>query len=136
MQYTGECFCGGIKYRVTGRIYSARSCHCSRCRKAFSAQASAYALVDPGSLTWLEGEELLTSYIGKHGAGKQFCRICGSMLCGVVNGQVHGITLGCLDEAPADLVLDTHIFVGSRAPWEKLPTGIKSYHEGPTDPIE
>ena len=42
---TGECFCGKVKYQIDGRLRDARSCHCSRCRKAFSAQASAYALV-------------------------------------------------------------------------------------------
>ena len=47
MAITGECFCGEIKYRVNGVLRDARSCHCSRCRKAFSSQASAYALVEP-----------------------------------------------------------------------------------------
>lgn len=43
---TGECFCGAIRYQ-NGTLRDARPCHCSRCRKAFSAQASAYALVEP-----------------------------------------------------------------------------------------
>jgi hypothetical protein len=62
----GECFCGDIKYQVTGKLRDARSCHCSRCRKAFSSQASAYALVEPQEFEWLCGKDLLTSYIGKH----------------------------------------------------------------------
>lgn len=36
---TEECFCGAIRYRVNGRLREARSCHCSRCRKAFSRKA-------------------------------------------------------------------------------------------------
>jgi len=47
MAITDECFCGEIKYQINGLLLDARSCHCSRCRKAFSAQASAYALVEP-----------------------------------------------------------------------------------------
>ena len=129
MEWTGECFCGTVKYVIRGRIFAARSCHCSRCRKAFSAQASAYAQIDPGSLTWLSGAERLTEFTGAHGTGKLFCSVCGSTLCGVVAGQVHGITLGCLNEAPADLVVTTHIFVGSKATWEKLPADVEA-HEG------
>jgi len=64
---TGECFCGEITYRISGKLRDARSCHCSRCRKAFSAQASAYALVDAEEFEWLSGESLLSSYISKQG---------------------------------------------------------------------
>ncbi|GAB4568410.1 MAG: GFA family protein [Haliangiales bacterium] len=111
----------------------ARSCHCSRCRKAFSAQASAYAEVDADDFRWLAGEELLTSYVGEHGYGKQFCRVCGSTLCGVYNGRVHGVTLGCINGDP-EVAIGMHIHVGSRAPWEVLPDGIVAYQEGPPKP--
>ena len=73
MTIHGECFCGAVTYEVTGKLREARSCHCSRCRKAFSAQASAYALVDPAEFRWLTGEGLLTSYSAKAGTGLQFC---------------------------------------------------------------
>ena len=132
MSLTGECFCGSVKYRIDGALHSARSCHCSRCRKAFSAQASAYALIEPGSFSWVAGEHLLTSYVGRHGAGKQFCSQCGSTLCGVVDGQVHGVTLGCLNDEP-DLKLDLHIFVGSKAGWEKIPDDVTRHDGFPPD---
>lgn len=62
MTISGECFCKEITYEIRGKLRDARSCHCSRCRKVFSAQASAYALVDPQEFTWLSGENLLTTY--------------------------------------------------------------------------
>ena len=127
---TGECFCGGVTYQVTGKLRDARSCHCSRCRKAFSSQASAYALVEPAEFEWLSGEEWLTSYIGEHGAGLRFCNKCGSTLCGVVGGQVHGVTLGCVNGDPK-IEIGRHIFVGSKATWEVLPDGVTMFEEGP-----
>ena len=57
MRLTGECFCADVQYEINGPLRDARSCHCSRCRKAFSAQASAYALVSPADFRWLRGEE-------------------------------------------------------------------------------
>lgn len=66
MAITGECFCGEVKYRISGLLRDARSCHCSRCRKAFSSQASAYALVDSSEFEWLSGRQLLSTYVGKH----------------------------------------------------------------------
>jgi len=126
MTITGECFCGTISYQIEGPLIDARSCHCSRCRKAFSAQASAYALVESGSFSWLSGEELLTSYINVHGGGLQFCSQCGSTLCGVYDGAVHGVTLGCLNGEP-DVSIGRHIYVDSKARWETIAKGVPQY---------
>ncbi len=126
---TGECFCGQVSYEVRGPLFDARSCHCSRCRKAFSAQASAYALLDPQGFRWLSGEHLLSSYETQPGFGLQFCSNCGSTLCGTHEGVVHGITLGCVNGDPG-IEIGYHIHVGSKAAWELMPEGVTAYREG------
>ncbi len=128
MKVTGGCFCGAVTYQVNGTLRDARSCHCSLCRKAFGAQASAYALVDPQDFSWLSGSDLLTSYVGKHGFGLQFCSKCGSTLCGIHNGTIHGVTLGCINGDPK-IELSRHIYVGSKASWEVIPEGVPQYQE-------
>jgi len=132
MFISGECFCGAVSYQIDGKLQDARSCHCSRCRKAFGAQASAYALVEPGDFQWTSGEHLLNSYVGKHGYGLQFCRVCGSTLCGIYQEEIHGVTLGCLNGDP-DIELGMHIYVGSKAKWEKIPEGVTQFDEGPAE---
>ncbi|MBF0454238.1 MAG: GFA family protein [Magnetococcales bacterium] len=132
MPLTGECFCGAVTYRITGPLRNARSCHCSRCRKAFSSQASAYAEVEPGDFQWLSGENCLTSYASQQDFGLQFCKKCGSTLCGTYKGLVHGVTLGCLNGDP-DIEIGMHIFVGSKATWEKMPDGVVQFHRGPAE---
>ena len=132
MTITGECFCARVKYEISGKLRDARSCHCSRCRKAFSAQASAYALVNPEDFVWVKGESQLTSYIGESGFGLQFCNTCGSTLSGVYKGVVHGVTLGCVNGNPA-VEIGKHIYVGSKASWEILPEGVVLFQEGPPD---
>lgn len=129
MAITGECFCGEIKYQVEGKLRDARSCHCSRCRKAFNSQASAYALVEPREFKWVSGQDLLNSYVSKHGFGLQFCSKCGSTLCGIYNGSIHGVTLGCLNGEP-EIEIGKHIYVGSKANWEVMPEGVIQYIEG------
>ena len=126
MTITGECFCGAVTYEISAALQDARSCHCSRCRKAFSAQASAYALVDPGAFRWTAGEDQLARYTGKSGFGLAFCKICGSTLCGTYDGEIHGVTLGCVNGDP-DVEIGYHIFVGSKAAWELIPHGVKAY---------
>ncbi|MCE2573901.1 GFA family protein [Motilimonas eburnea] len=128
MKLTGECFCGEIAYEIDGKVFDARSCHCSRCRKAFSSQASSYALVNASEFRWSRGEEKLSTYTGQHGFGLQFCKKCGSTLSGIFENKVHGVTLGCLNEDP-EVEIGRHIFVGSKASWEKLPDGVVQYQE-------
>lgn len=112
---TGECFCGEVKYTISAPLKDARSCHCSRCRKINSGAASAYAEVEPGSFSWVCGEEKLTQY------GKTwqlaFCSQCGTTLCGSFEGQIHGVMLGPLNDDPG-IMIERHIFVGSKAPWD------------------
>lgn len=134
MTIKGSCFCGAVKYEVDGDLRDARSCHCSMCRKAFSSQASAYALVESDDFRWVSGEEHLTRYESQKGAGLQFCSICGSTLCGMVNGVVHGVTLGCVDGDPG-VSIGMHIFVGSKAAWEVIPDGVTQY-DGPPPSTE
>ena len=100
------------------------------CRKAFSAQASAYAQVEPEEFLWLSGEKLLTSYESNNDAGLLFCSICGSTLCGTFDGKVHGVTLGCVEGEP-EIELGMHIFVGSKASWEIIPEGVPQYESWP-----
>lgn len=133
MSITGSCFCGAITYRIEGTLRDARSCHCSNCRKVFSGQASAYALVKAEEFSWTSGEDRLTTYESKKDVGFQFCRTCGATLCGLYKGKVHGVTLGCAQE-DLDIRLSKHIYVGDKAAWETLPDdGVPQYQEGPPE---
>jgi len=128
---SGECFCGEVRYQIRGSLRDARSCHCSRCRKAFSSSASAYALVEPEEFDWLSGVDMLTSYVNEDGFGLQFCSKCGSTLCGVFNGSIHGVALGCINGDP-DIEIGRHIYVGSKASWDIIPEGVSQYQkDGP-----
>lgn len=116
----GECFCGSVKYEINGSLKNARSCHCSRCRKAFSSASSAFAEIDDSSnFKWAEGEDKVQKYESKKGWGLGFCRDCGSTLCGLYQGKVMGVTLGTIDGDPG-VEIEKHIFVGSKAPWDHI----------------
>jgi hypothetical protein len=116
---TGGCLCGQARYRIDAPLRAARSCHCSRCRKAFSGAGSAYAEVQQGTFTWLKGSDELGAYAVSEHAGLLFCRNCGSTLCGTVDGAVRGVTLGSVDGDPG-VELQMHLYVDSRASWDHI----------------
>ena len=116
----GGCFCGSTLYEIDGSLCKARSCHCSRCRKAFSGAGSAYAEISPGSkVRWVAGRENLKTYESIEGWWLAFCSVCGTTLCGMFQNEVHGVTLGTVDGDPG-VQIEQHIFVGSKAPWDHI----------------
>jgi hypothetical protein len=80
----------------------------------------------------LSCEELLTSYVGVHCYGLQFCKTCGSTLCTVFKDDVIQVSLGCVNGNPYIEIVQ-HIFVGSKASWEVMPQGVVHYEEGPPE---
>jgi hypothetical protein len=131
MALTGGCFCGRVRYRIDAPLRPGRSCHCSRCRKAFSGSGSAYAEVAHGSFSWTSGEDDLAHYEPTPGwGGLSFCRNCGSTLCGTSGGSVHGVTLGCVDGDPG-VGIEMHLFVDSKAPWDHIGGSAPQHPEFP-----
>ena len=49
-----------------------------------------------------------------------------------MGGQVHGLTLGCIDGNPG-LEIEMHIFVDSKAPWDHIGGNAKQYAEHPKE---
>lgn len=130
MPLTGSCFCGQVHYHISAPLRAARSCHCSRCRKAFSGAGSTYAEVEPGSFAWASDADNLSGYESTPGWGLCFCRTCGTTLCGTHDGEVHGVTLGTLDGDPG-VVIEMHLFVGSKAPWDHIGGDAPQFHGFP-----
>ena len=125
----GGCFCNSVRYELRGSLQNARACHCSRCRKAFSGASSAYAeLSQSSTLEWVSGEGTLAIHETGGGWAMSFCSRCGSTLCGLYEGRVHGLTLGCIDGDPG-IEIEMHIFVDSKAPWDHIGGNARRYPE-------
>jgi hypothetical protein len=129
----GGCFCGAVRYRIDGALGRATACHCSRCRKLFSSASSAYAEIPAGStFSWIRGEDELTTFAVAEGWRAAFCRICGSTLCGITDGKVHGVTLGTVDGDPG-VRIEAHTYVGSKAPWDHIGGTAPRFEEAEPD---
>lgn len=125
----GGCFCGRVRYEIRAPLRAARCCHCSRCRKAFSGAGSAYAEIEPGTLTWSSGGDGLVACQTAPGWGLAFCGTCGTTLCGTCDGEVHGVTLGSVDGDPG-VRIERHLYVGSKAPWDHIGGDAPQFDEG------
>ena len=116
----GSCLCGAVQYEVTGKTERFYHCHCQRCRKATGTGHGSNLLISPHtSITWMQGEELLSKY--KVPEAKRFfncfCQTCGGPMPRVVP-ELDGVLIpaGSLD-TPPPVFPQARIFWDSREDW-------------------
>ena len=129
---TGGCMCGGVRFEVSEPLVAATYCHCTRCRRRTGAAASAQARIVPGSLTVLQGEDLVRAWEPPGGGyGKEFCSHCGSALWSrhPEDPEVIAVRLGAFDGDPG-IRPSLRQFTAYAAPWEEIPDdGLPRYEE-------
>lgn len=122
----GGCLCGAVRYALHGAIGGPSGavtvCHCSQCRKAQGGPAA----VGPARADQFEitaGQSLIREYESSPGKFRAFCERCGSPLYSRLARRpgVIRVRLGSLDDAPAELRIEAHIFFEDRVPWEDSP---------------
>ena len=127
---TGGCLCGGVRYEVTEPLVAMTYCHCTRCQRRTGAAASPQARIAPGSLRFVQGEELVKGWKPPDGFEKCFCSNCGGQLFSKnPEGEITSVRMGTLDEDPG-LVPKHRQYVAYAASWEPIPDdGIPHYAE-------
>jgi hypothetical protein len=129
----GSCLCGAIAYEIAGPPQRMFYCHCSRCCRGRSAAHAANVFYATDGFRWVRGEELLTDYQLPEAKyfGTAFCRICGSEMPRVSRERgVAVVPAGSLDTDPGIRPM-AHIFVGSKAPWDRITDDLPQFEEMP-----
>ena len=129
----GSCLCRGVAYLIVSPPRFARNCHCSRCRKARSSAHASNLVTAVDGILFTRGEELIASYKVPEARffTQDFCRRCGSPLPRIDHGRDFAyVPMGTLDDDPG-IAPQSHIFVGSKAPWYEIPDALPQYAEYP-----
>jgi hypothetical protein len=78
--YSGSCFCGQVKFEVTGTPEAMGYCHCSSCRHWSAGPVNAFTLWKPDALTVTQGASSIATYNKSHTSFRKFCTKCGGHL--------------------------------------------------------
>jgi hypothetical protein len=115
----GGCFCGAVRYRITGAPVSSAICHCESCRRASGAPSVAWITVGKKCFELIQGVPI--SYRSSPGVVRQFCGSCGSALTYETSKHPDGIdiTTATLDE-PNRFPPDVEVWLEDRISWEPV----------------
>lgn len=117
---TGACLCGAVSFEVSGTLPHLYQCHCSLCRKLSGSASDTATFLDKDQFRWLAGEENISSYKTDTGYRSDFCKTCGSTVPHLMsNGNQVWVPAGLLN-GEYDSKVVAHLFVGSKAHWDKI----------------
>ena len=118
----GSCLCGQVRFQVSGRHRKIYQCHCSLCRKQSGSSSNAALVVSVDDFTWTSGQERILSYVRPTGFRADSCRGCGSPVPNRLRTTTHvWVPAGLLDD-DVQLEIAMHLFVGSKARWDQVPS--------------
>jgi hypothetical protein len=128
----GGCLCGGVRFRVTGKLGPAGFCHCQQCRRASGSAFAANAPVRTRYFALTAGADLVSEYESSPGKFRAFCRRCGSPLYSRRDSEpeIRRLRLGSFDGDPGRRPL-AHVWVVSKAPWYSIEDSLPRYPEAP-----
>jgi hypothetical protein len=126
----GRCYCGKIRFAVTGPVRNLCICHCESCRRAAGAAFVAWGTVTSDQFRILSGEAAVVKTSAD--VERTFCANCGSSLTyrhGQLAGEVD-FTLVSLDD-PSPWAPQMHIWVQDKLPWVRLDDGLPQFQTLP-----
>jgi hypothetical protein len=126
---TGGCFCGAVRYEVTGKTTGVTYCHCSKCRR-WHGHVGAYTAIDRDAFRLTEARGLKWHTVSPD-VRRGFCAECGSsVLFDESPVPKMGICAGTFDE-PTGLREKAHIYAGSKGDYYEIAGELPAYDTMP-----
>ena len=107
--YQGSCFCGNVRFEVTGEPVAAGYCHCDSCRRWSASPINAFSLWKPEAVKVTRGADRIGTYNKTEKSYRKWCRDCGGHIFTDHPGfGLVDVYAGVLPELPFDPHL--HVF--------------------------
>lgn len=75
--YQGSCFCGAVRFTVSGEPVAMGYCHCESCRTWSAAPVNAFTLWKPDAVQITQGGENIRTYSKTPLSFRKWCKTCG-----------------------------------------------------------
>lgn len=75
--YQGSCFCGAVRFTVSGEPAAMGYCHCESCRTWSAAPVNAFTLWKPNAVQITQGAENIRTYSKTPLSFRKWCKTCG-----------------------------------------------------------
>ncbi|SMX25652.1 GFA family protein [Boseongicola aestuarii] len=130
----GGCYCGAIRYEITGPPRWSGHCHCRSCQLALGGAFVTWSKVAAADFTITSGS--LKQIEKTLGIRRGFCGDCGTTLTYAADSEMAGqdwsadawFAATTLDD-PSVVEPKAHVFVSHQQPWIKLADQLPRFEE-------
>lgn len=116
----GGCYCGSVRYEISGEPINQSICHCRDCQKSSGSASVAWIMLGQNEFSLTSGA--LKTVTGKEGAQRLFCANCGTGIAyknaNILPGMID-IQTATLDR-PEAYIPEMNIQLTEQIPWEKV----------------
>ena len=135
MKINGGCYCKRIRYTFDGDIAASLQCHCRECQYITGGNPNVLVLGSGNDLTFLQGEEFISSLTSDDLEGavtRLFCSSCGTALGTKPPRLISSIALksGSMDD-PSFFVPSVAIFTKDKQSFHHISQDIPSFEGAP-----
>lgn len=127
----GHCYCGAVKFEISGEPIWVSHCHCESCRRHTASIIATFAGFNPDQVSFTGN--LPAKHSSKDGVKRSFCGQCGSPISYESDrwkDQLH-MYLGIFDE-PEKLHPTDHVYYDEKIAWLHVADGLP-HHKGSGD---
>ena len=113
---TGHCYCGAVKFEITGESDWVGHCHCESCRRQSGSVMTTFAGFKPGQVIFTAA--MPKRFSTDDGVTRSFCEHCGSPVAYETSDrpdEIH-LQLGLFDD-PERLAPQDHSFLEEKVSW-------------------
>ena len=129
----GGCFCGAIRYRVTGPLAGAAACHCRKCQYGSGGGPNYVVLAPRVAFEVASGRPVAHASRADSGAEvtRTFCGACGTPLWSDSPSLPFlAVRAGSLDD-PSPAKPGLHIWTEAAQLWHATTPGAAVFERGP-----
>lgn len=133
MEFTGHCYCGAIKYKVSGDPAIKVQCHCRECQYLSGGSANVTIGMPEANFAYTEGAPNKFKRPDlPNGVTREFCGNCGTQMLSRAPGLagVVLIKVGTMDE-PSLFSPDMAIFTADMQPFHHIPNDLNAFEGFP-----
>ncbi|MGQ0619653.1 MAG: GFA family protein [Panacagrimonas sp.] len=126
--HEGGCYCGAVRYRVTGRPSNTMVCHCRSCRRISAAPVTPWLTFRNDQFEFIRGQP--SAFHSSAAVKRRFCPGCGTPLT-----YEHKDNAGTIDITACSLDLPDafppthHSWLSDDVAWVRFGDGLPGFPE-------
>ena len=128
----GGCFCGAVRFRVTGQPLALSRCHCESCRQAVGSAGVGWSIFRREEVIVVGAS--LAQYRSSPQTLRTFCSICGTSISYESDDAPAQVALATATfDEPERFPPSREVWLEHKLSWELLNQSLTSYAQGSSE---